>query len=506
MRRYKISTEVLMLILEKLDPQSLWRACRAFTRIYNVVMEFQSLRYRFELALAAMKDGHAPRAHVPPLARYQLLLSYKKDWPRLHWSHECKMQIPASVQLGVSGGFLHKLFNSGGQTCLELSELPSYRAGRPMSKTRHIRYSAPMVDSVVIDPSQRLLIMSYLFSQNGMAAIQVHIRDLWTFSRHPWAPAMTCEFSTQCNLRVTSVTLQICGSKFCITISFAGDTVKHLIMDWRTLHARWFDEKDIHFLNDSSLLVIRKHHSRAMLNLYNITDIANLTNAREYEIPEAWAHSSFAFIPNASPRHDSGANPDAVFYPDPSQRLLGISIAPAQSAKGSPFVWLFINENYFRIPTRRDPATRVSWAHWGSYTAMRVVNPSPCLRAPQLSGSRLVYVDADATPVSRSRSSVVATPRLNLIDFQPFLESGAGPTKAWTIGSRTEFVPVESTKAVPSTTVDNSAIYGVRLNEDNIILLLEQQGMRSVNILTFGAPETSRSSRHGHSHRPSIGH
>ncbi|KAF9497118.1 hypothetical protein BDN71DRAFT_1481884 [Pleurotus eryngii] len=495
MRRYRISTEILILILENLDPQTLWRACQAFSRIYNVVMEFQSLRYRFELALAAMKDGRAPRAHAPALARYQLLLSYKKDWPRLRWSQESRMQIPTPAQVGMSGGFVHRILTDGQQYCLELSELPSHRTGRPLTRTRHIRFSTPPIESVMVDPSQHLLVTTHLFRH-------IHLRDLWTFAKHRWAPALAYEFSTQSAGRVSHMSLQICGSKLGISMEFAAGQVKHLVMDWHTLHARWFEEGDILFLNETCMLVSAKYHGRPALNLYNITDVANVTNMRDYELPEVWANAAITFSSNSSPPSDAVANPDALFYPDPAARLLmlNVNLSGASNTRQSghakgPSVWLFANESYFRPPTSRRDPVRVSWKHWSQHCYIRNVQPSPFLRGPHVVGTKALYLDAEPVQLSRNEmgSRPATIPRLVLIDFKPFSDPAKAPAKTWTMGGKTTMVPYESTRDIPYTTIDNLNIDAVRMNEDNIVLIMELlQGMRNLSILTFGTPPAPR--------------
>ncbi|KAJ8508916.1 hypothetical protein ONZ45_g8845 [Pleurotus djamor] len=470
-------------------------------------MEFQSLRYRFELALAAMKDGRAPRARAAPLARHQLLLSYKKDWPRLHWSSESKLQIPTPAQVGMTGGFVHKILTNGQQYCLELSQLPSFRTGCPLNMTRHIRFPTGPIEGVIVDPSQALLVTTHLFSQNGFVAIQINMRDLWTFSKHRWAPALAYEFSTQSPARVSQMTLQICGSKLGISMEFVGGQIKHLVMDWRTLHARWFEESDILFLHETRLLVITKYNGRPVMNLYNITEIANVTNMREYELPEAWGTAAITFCPNMSPQSDAMANPEALFYPDPSARLLMLSVDPnatpsarhpTTNAKG-PVAWVFINESYFKPPTsRRDPA-RVSWKHWSQHCYIRSVVPSPYQGGPQLVGTKVVFLDAE--PVQLSRSQVGTKPglipRLTLIEFRPFVDPTNVPGKSWTAGVKTNMVPYEYSKDVPYKTIDNLNIEGIRVTEDNIVLFMEcRQGMRNLNILTFGGAPAAPRPRH----------
>jgi hypothetical protein len=140
-------------------------------------MEYQSLRYIFELAVSGMKDGPAAQSPGPPLARLQLLLTYKKDWPRLYWTHEYKMQIATPAHVGASGGFIHRIRTHGFQHILELTELPSCRTGRPPALTRHLRYTTTLpIESVAVDPSQALIVTSHIFrygssSFNGIDSI-----------------------------------------------------------------------------------------------------------------------------------------------------------------------------------------------------------------------------------------------------------------------------------------------------------------------------------------------
>lgn len=120
-------------------------------------MDHQPLRYKFELAVAGMKDGFASRSFVHKL---QLLMAYKKDWPRLHWTDEQKVRVPiTATQVDVSGSFMYYV---DGQT-LDLVELPSCRNNRPPSQTRHLRYNTSQSDSVVIDVVQSLIIAAQTY-------------------------------------------------------------------------------------------------------------------------------------------------------------------------------------------------------------------------------------------------------------------------------------------------------------------------------------------------------
>jgi hypothetical protein len=124
-----------------------------------LVMEFQHLRYKFELAVVGMKDGPASYSIRSPLLRLQLLTAYKKDWPRLMWNDELKVRVPSdATQLNLAS---HFLYYTGNQS-LDLVELPSCRTGRPPSQTHHLKYITSHADCVAVDPFQSLIVASSL--------------------------------------------------------------------------------------------------------------------------------------------------------------------------------------------------------------------------------------------------------------------------------------------------------------------------------------------------------
>lgn len=165
LQRYRVSNDVLTLILEYLDPKSLFFASKAFKRIYAIVMEYHSLRYKFELAISGMKDGAAPRAVAPLLGRLQLLLSYRTDWPRLNWTHEYKMQVATPSHVGTSGGFLHQIRPHGAYVTVEITELPSCRTGRSPALTRRLRFTSSPIETIGIDSGQALIVAAHIFWQ-----------------------------------------------------------------------------------------------------------------------------------------------------------------------------------------------------------------------------------------------------------------------------------------------------------------------------------------------------
>ncbi|KAJ7334240.1 hypothetical protein DFH08DRAFT_880598 [Mycena albidolilacea] len=480
LKRYRISNDVLMSILEWLDPRSLFMASKAFKRIYGIVMEYHSLRYKLELAVSGMRDGIAPRAAAPLLGRLHLLLSYRTDWPRLSWTHEYKMQLITPSHLGTSGGFIHQIRPHGAYDTVEITELPSCRTGRSPTLTRRLRFTSPPIETICIDASQALIVATHIFCQAGIIGVQFHFRDLWTFGKHPRAPAESYEIPTQSVAAVSRATISIFGSKMAMTLEFLGGKTNHLIMDWRNFGARWIDDPDIRLLDEDLLLVLCKRGSSApIINLCSISNIANMVVLRQYELPGTWNNSTITFCANYSSRLPSAS---AMFYSDPAQRILVISAKP--SPKSSSRSWLFVNEGYFRYaPSRRDRFV-VPWSVWGQYCLVKdLARSRTAVRGPYAVGSRIVFLECE---------SGASAGCLKTIEFAPFPDDPARLDPSWSVvGPRSALFPSESARRLPSSTLEHYAVDDIGVTEDNIILFLElQPGFRPVNILTFGVPQS----------------
>ncbi|KAK7025202.1 F-box domain-containing protein [Favolaschia claudopus] len=479
-KRYRISDDVLTSILEWLDPRSLFMAARAFKRIYAIVMGYHSLRYKFELAVSAMRDGSASHAVAPLLGRLNLLLSYRNDWQQLNWTHEYKMQVLTPSHIGTSSGFIHQIRPHGGYDTLEITELPSCRTGRSPALTRRLRFTSSPVETLCIDSSQALIIAAHIFCQAGIVGVQLHFRDLWTFGKHPRALSDSYEIPAQIFAPVSRTVMSIFGSKMVVTLEFANGKTSHLIMDWRNFGARWIDDQDIRLLDEELLLVVCKRgNSAPIINLCSIANIANMVVLRQYELPSALHDSTITFCANNSPRQPSST---AQFYSDPAHRILVFSAKP--SPKSGSRNWLFINESYFRgAPFRRERLV-VPWSVWGQYCLIKDLSfrSRTTVRGPYAIGARVVYFE------SESGSSRAGT--LHSLEFVPYPDAPARLDASWSVvGQKSGLFPSEVVRRVPSSTVEHNAIDDVAVTEDNIVLFLElQPGFRPVNILTFAAP------------------
>ncbi|KAF9477602.1 hypothetical protein BDN70DRAFT_946594 [Pholiota conissans] len=485
LRRYKISNDVLMLILEKLTPVALYKTCQAFQRVWMLVMEFQHLRYKFELAVVGMKDGPASYSMRSPLLRLQLLTAYKKDWPRLMWNDELKVRVPPdSTQLNLAS---HFLYYTGNQS-LDLVELPSCRTSRPPSQTHHLKYITSHVDCVAVDPLQSLIVTSSLIgATNGQIVLRLKIRDLWTFDKHAKAPSANYECSTHIAQPISNVYIAIAGTRMVVTLDFVGGLTRHLLMDWRTFQAMWLEEQDVVLLNSHYLLGVRKVGSHSALYLYNVSDMRTVAIEREYELPPIWAKSALRFGRNNAPTSDITTPSTALFYADPAARVLLLT-AKQTGPNANGMHWMFITEAFFR-PTSHPDRRIVPWIYWSQFCLIRELQINQVVGQPQVVGSRVVYLEKNGTRSSRGHERS----HLSVIDLSPYAEIATlPPAKLWTlIGKQSTLRPSETHRDIPSATTNGLAVENLYATEDNIVLVFETHGdYKPVNILTFGVPST----------------
>lgn len=76
-----------------------------------------------------------------------------------------------------------------------------------------------------------------LSGQNGQIGVRLHLRELWTFGKHPRTSTVVYDF-TAGSSRIANMSMIICGQKLIISIESASGRMKHLLLNWRNLHAR----------------------------------------------------------------------------------------------------------------------------------------------------------------------------------------------------------------------------------------------------------------------------
>ncbi|KAF6761681.1 hypothetical protein DFP72DRAFT_1151471 [Ephemerocybe angulata] len=443
--RYRISNDVLILILENLDPTSLYRTCKVFERIRFLVMQFHHLRYKFELALGGMADGALLPSKRPPALRLQVLLTYRKDWPRLNWTGEQRLKLPAAATLcNVAGDFV---FYVAGQT-LELMELPSTRLNRPPSQTHHLRFNTnPKPECVAIDHAQSLIVVGHaLAGPGGELGMRLKIRNLWNFDKHPRARDNYFD---------------------CLAPLSA-----------QPLEKMWFEDQGLYFVKADYLLGAKTYRGRASIHLYNVSNLGNVIIEREYELPRHWAGANMAFAPNVSLTGDTPSPARALFYADANTRITLISAQQPGDANAQR-QWLLINESYFR-PTSRPDRQFVPWTEWCNYSIMKNVPAFPLIRDVQIVGNRILYLESDALSGGRASEN-----RLGLIEFPAYPD----PRNAF---ERSVLVPTESFKEISSRITQGVGVDSIAATEDNIVLFLEpQHDTKTVHLMTFGVPSSS---------------
>jgi hypothetical protein len=192
-------------------------------------------------------------------------------------------------------------------------------------------------------------------------------------------------------------------------------------------------------------------------------DIGRVSLEREYELPPIWAKSALRFAQNTVPGVELSSPSTALFYTDPSSRVL---LLEAKQAGSNLHHWLFIQESFFR-PTPLADRRSVPWAYWSQFCLIREHQPSFVVGRPKFAGNRLVYLEKEPAHPSRGERA-----RLSIIDFSPS-ETPSTPTKLWTlIGKQSALIPNESYREIPSNVTNGHSVESVHATEDNIALVL----------------------------------
>lgn len=222
--------------------------------------------------------------------------------------------------------------------------------------------------------------------------------------------------------------------------------------------------------------------------LYNITNVADISREREYELPDIWVNSILGFGCNVAATTDRSTSKTAMFYCDPSARILLMTARPDVAGQG-PSHWLFINESYFRPPSHKSSRPRIAWKQWSQSCVIRDA-PTQIVGEPCVIGTRVVYLETNG------RSPHGYHSRLNVIDFAPYPEASACPLNpAWTmVGSHAPLLPSETNRDIPNTTTDGKKVENFRVTEDNIVLIFVRCStlvlVNPINCLAFRPPTT----------------
>lgn len=256
------------------------------------------------------------------------------------------------------------------------------------------------------------------------------------------------------------------------------------------------------FLDQDHILVIETISDAPYLFVYYIKNVQQPVARRQLQLPDAWRNWLINFHRNDAPMADPPRSSNALFYSDPTRRILMLSARPSAQAKA--INWMMFPERLFTWPWIRGQ--NVSWNDWSQYVIVRNTSTTRIIGKPAVTGSRVLYLDHDSSGMKV---------RINSIAFLPHSESAETSQTMWDfVGKHTPLVPTEARREIPAINGMGSKLQDLRVTEDNIVLLYvsvalpgcwrvahytqtqeSNSGQMPIKILTFGAPNGSSSPR-----------
>ncbi|KAI5999301.1 hypothetical protein F5J12DRAFT_895137 [Pisolithus orientalis] len=537
MSLFTLSTELLLLILDELDPVSLFRFCKASQTILTLVGGTTSLRYRYELALCGLREGLLNQCS--PKDQLATLLSYKRAWSTFTWSAEDRLTFPPPTIMGVSGNYLYQAVQfsepNGFVWALRIYELRCFRR-TPQRGLYFKQYLLTFdVRKVVIDPSQSLMIWAQIYfppQQNSPVLGVLHFRDTRGDYDHREAAQPRLQYRTEWwgitppGERVSIQQVQVCGSLVALSIRLEledGEGITELaLLNWRTGAAlRTFtgDKLTFDLVSDTRVIVVCQpdddeerssgsssgSYERRPDGLYaydkgtrspqiGVYEICHepgqgpLPRARSYEFPESWNTVSFVQqCPNSSAKMITPPAPGILFDHDPRLRLIAVTFDFPYNAKPrglSRKVVVVIDES--KLMPADDGDEVVRWADWQEHCM--ILNLPNQADGVQLCGRRLIFFEnvQNSAGSPQDPSSRVHSLDLNP-SAAPYLWSLArqSPPWRWQASVSTVF-DHRGSKYVRTSTSNTHDLTWMDVTEDSLILYHEREGRTGVRILTFG--------------------
>ncbi|KAI6023874.1 hypothetical protein BKA83DRAFT_4265356 [Pisolithus microcarpus] len=538
MSLFKLSTELLLLILDELDPVSLFQFCRASQVILSLVDGTTSLRYRYELALCGLREG--PHNQYSSNNRLDTLLSYKRGWSTLTWSAEDRLTFAPPTIMGVSGNYLYQVAQvplpNEFLWCLRIYELRCFRRTPQRGLQSHRYFIAFEIRKVVIDSSQNLMVWAQIHfppQHNSPVLGVLHLRDLRGDHEHREAAQPRLQYRTEWwgitppGERVSIQQVQVCGSLVALSIRLEledGEGITELaLFNWRTGSAlRTFTGDTLTFdlVSDTRVAVVcqpdddeerssgssNSSYERHPDGLYtydkgkrppqiDVYEICHeldqgpiLPRTRSYAFPESWNVVSFVQqCPNSSAKMIAPPAPGTLFDNDPRLRLLAVTVDFPHGAKPrgiSRKVVVVIDES--KLVPADDGEEVVRWADWQEHCM--ILNLPDQADGVQLCGRRLVFFEnvQKSTGPLQDLSSRVHSLDLNPYTA-PYLVSLArqSPPWRWQASISTVFDHLGS-KYVRTSTSNTHNLTWMDVTEDSLVLYHEREGQTGVRILTFG--------------------
>ncbi|KAI6113018.1 hypothetical protein F5141DRAFT_752799 [Pisolithus sp. B1] len=535
MSLFKLSTELLLLILDELDPVSLLQFCRASQLIHSLVEGTTSLRYCYELALCGLREG--PHNQHSSNDRLDTLLSYKRGWSTLTWSAEDRLTFAPPTIMGVSGNYLYQAAQvplpNEFLWCLRIYELRCLRRTPQRGLHFYQYFIAFEIRKVVIDASQNLIVWAQIHfppQQNSPVLGVLHLRDLRADHDHREAAQPRLQYRTEWwgitppGERVSIQQVQVCGSLVALSIRLEledGEGITELaLFNWRTGSAlRTFTGDTLTFdlMSDTRVAVVcqpdddeerssgssNSSYERRPDGLYTydkgkrspqigVYEISHepergpfLPRTRSYEFPESWNVVSFVQqCPNSSAKVLTPPAPGTLFDNDPRLRLIAVTLDFPHDARPrgiSRKVVVVIDESKL-VPADYGEEV-VRWADWQEHCM--ILNLPDQADGVQLCGRRLVFFENSAGPPQDPSS------RVHSLDLNPYtasyLQSLArrSPPWRWQASISTVF-DHRGSKYVRTSTSNTHDLTWMDVTEDNLVLYHEREGQTGVRVLTFG--------------------
>ncbi|KAL4072789.1 hypothetical protein V8B97DRAFT_2006056 [Scleroderma yunnanense] len=537
MSLFNLSGELILLILDELDPVSLFQFCRASRVIYTMAGHTSTLRYRYELAFCGVRDG--PPSRYSSRNRLAPLLAYKRGWSTLTWSAEDRLAFTPPTIIAVTGNFLYQAsqnpINNGFTWSLHIYALRSFRRIL-QGKLAYYHYNIPFeIRGVAIDLSQDLMILAQLYfpaQQNSAILAVLHLRGLSTGQEHQHAVQSRLRYHTDWwgvplpGERVSIQQVQICGSIAALSVrlqldkgegvtelalfdwkiggsplrTFTGDTLSFdILSDTRITMVSQPDDDEDHSSNSSNtsydwrsdnLYAIERGKRPPQIGVYEIHRGRehSVPRIRSYEFPESWSTVSFLQqCPNSSSKEIASPPPGTLFYNDPCLRLTAVTFEfphHARPAGCSRKVVVVINES--KLEPAGDGEEVVRWEDWMEHCM--VLNLPDDADAVQLAGRRLVFFENSATSTRDSSS------RIHVLDLNPHIArylwtlSRQNPPWRWqeSWGSISTVFDHRGSQYVRTSTVGTHSLTWMDTTEDSLVLYDEREGQTRVRILTFG--------------------
>ncbi|KAF8448926.1 hypothetical protein L210DRAFT_3640545 [Boletus edulis BED1] len=537
---FTLSSDIILIILEELDPLSLFHFCLASRAIHAIVTRSTTLRYHHELALCGMRDG--PPGSYSPRTRLLSLLGYKRGWPTLSPSAEDRLFITPPTIMGVSGNYLFHAsqspLNNGYEWVLHVYQLRSFRMA-PQSRLPYYQHNVPFeIRKVAIDASQELMILAQLFFPpqqqvvliaNSAITVMLHIRNLYICQDHPRAAQPRLSFQTDWwgdfppGQRLSIEQVRICGSLVAASIRLELETgegtTELVVFNWcrggspvRTLTG---DLLSFDFIDESRLIVAshpdddgsddsttwerrsdglyanekgKRPPQIAIQEIYKAHD-HDFPSSRSYEFAEAWSGVSFVQL---CPNHSSNISPlpGTLFDSSTSCRSTAVLLEfqPHATPSGCSRKIIVVFDQS-RLPLRGERFDTMRWEDWQHHCM--VLNLPDRADAVQLCGRRLTFFEnlKDAQDVA---TAIDATSRVHVLDLNPrtasFLWSLSRTDPPWRwrdslTALSTVFVH-RGSRYVRTSTVDAINMTWMNTTEDSLVLYDVRLHSRSSSLLS----------------------